>query len=357
MTHTAASDPLCLNPRGCPISGTPCPGECVFANVLQTMQPAILLFDLQARSIFFRNQAAGQFLARIGTDTFEELCGLLGGPEGSLDSPGARARDSQVLRVGASIFGYSIYHAGRFAWVFLRDITERTRLEALAGSIEWTNSLGYIFSTVRHELGNPVNSVKTALSVLSGGLDRFSKETIQEYIQGIQGEMSRVEQLLQTLKSFSAHERPDCQPRDLAAFLQGFSPLVERDLAQGGIRLTIEAEPGLPLVSMDPRGLNQVLINLVANAIDALQERHSPQIWIRARQEGGGVSVLVEDNGSGIRDQDMHRLFTPFFTTKVSGTGLGLVIVKKMLAEMGSTIHAEQRIPCGTRIQFNLEPA
>lgn len=353
------SCPTCLGTQVCPISYTACPGTetCVFAEVMQSLNTGILILDLKNQNVFFRNRVAAVVLVQLGEPGFDELSAkLLQEGERFEDLKESEARDNQ-LAVGSRLIGYSFYRSGDFVWTFLRDITERLRLEGIAESVEWMNSLGYVFLAVRHELGNPVNSIKTAVSVLRRGLDRFPKERVEEYLEWIENEVGRVETLLWSLKNFSIFEEPMMQAVEMAPFFESFRRLALPDLQARGISFTMELAPRLPMASADPRALQQILINLLANATDALDGQSEPSIGIRVSRENEQISVAVEDNGPGVSEENLARLFTPFFTTKEKGSGLGLVIVKKMVVRMNGTIRAERVSSGGTRLIFTIETA
>lgn len=317
----------------------------------------ILVLDLGCRQVVFENEAARRLLDEIGDHSYEGLGRLLmKGGRSFEDLVGDHVQGDSV-RVGSHVYGYSFYRSNGFVWVFLLDITERRRLEAIVESVEQMNSLGFIFSAVRHELGNPIHSIKAAVSVLRSGLDRFPKETVADYLESIEGELARAENLLRSLRNFSLFEQPEMKAVDLASFCSQLRPLVEPDLHARGIDLVIEVDPGLPLVNADVRALHQILINLVANAADALGGEPGPAIRIHVVSAAGGVTMTVEDNGPGVPEHLLPRIFTPFFTTKEHGTGLGLIIVKKMVTGMNGTIWMEPALPHGTRVSFTLGSA
>ncbi|MBL0311735.1 MAG: hypothetical protein IPP78_03275 [Holophagaceae bacterium] len=321
------------------------------------MDLMILVLDVENRIVVFENKAVMQLLDSVGDHSYQGLNTLLMKNGGTFEGLLDEHMKGESMRVGSRIYGYSFYRAGGFVWIFLRDITDRDRLQAIAESVEQMNSLGFIFSAVRHELGNPIHSIKAAVSVLRSGLDRFPKETVADYLESIAGELARAENLLRSLKNFSLFEQPQIKAMDLASFFSQLKPLIEPDLHARGIGLQIEFEPGLPLVSADVRALHQVLINLVYNAVEAFSNELEPIIQIRVVPGTGQVSVMVEDNGPGIPDHLRPRIFTPFFTTKEQGTGLGLIIVKKMVTGMNGTIWMEPVVPHGTRVSFTLVSA
>jgi PAS domain S-box-containing protein len=235
-----------------------------------------------------------------------------------------------------------------------RDITEKLRLESIAESVNTMNSIGYIFSGVRHEIGNPINSINMILGILSSKLPHLSQEAIRDYLDRITGQISRVEFLLRSLKSFNMYESQEPQPLRMVSFMELFLPLVRDDLEKKGIALELKLDPRADRVYADPRALQQVLVNLITNAVDALCERDHPMIALSVSPSDGFVHIKVEDNGCGMAEDKVMDLFKPFYTTKANGTGLGLVIVKKMITRMNGTIAIESRRDMGTIVTISL---
>lgn len=325
----------CTGATTCPISGSPCPGHCVFADILASISLGIIVFDLKRDDLLFCNKGARDLLERSSIPVnFARLSTLFLPAERR--PPGA-VLQPEPLHVGARIFGYTIYYAEAIAWVFVRDITQKARLEAVAEAVETTNNLGYVFSAVRHELGNPINSIKIALSVLQANLVSHSRETIAEYVDRMLSEIARVERLLRSLRSYSAYERPLVGPLDLREFFTDFVKLVEPMLNERGIQLVLDVDRSVTALC-DARALHQVLLNVITNASDALIDRDDPRIEIRCRALDNVVGIQIHDNGAGVSSEQQAHLFKPFSTTKPNGTGLGLVISRKLLAAMGGTI-------------------
>uniref|UniRef100_UPI0040577647 ATP-binding response regulator n=1 Tax=Candidatus Electronema sp. TaxID=2698783 RepID=UPI0040577647 len=229
--------------------------------------------------------------------------------------------------------------AGSFC-VIRRDQTEKKRLESIAEAANLMENVGFVFSGVRHELANPLNSLKMALSVLRRQMDTLSREKMREFLDRSMGEISRMEYLLSALKNFNLLEEQRPAPLDLAAFAEKFKRLHEQDLRQKGIRLELRAEEPGPLRALaDERALHQVLLNLLTNSVNALRKQPQPLIAITlARSKPRCIQLRFADNGCGISAQVRRQLFTPFFTTRINGTGLGLTLVKKMLTAMNGTV-------------------
>lgn len=235
-----------------------------------------------------------------------------------------------------------------------RDITEKLRLESIAESVNSMNNIGYIFAGVRHEIGNPVNSAKMMLSVLQMKLETATKEVIKSYVDRSLVEIGRVENLLRNLKNFNLYETPELKNLHLPSFLREFRNLVSEDLKQKSIAFIQNIADDAERARIDPRALQQVLINLVTNAADAVAGRKDPSIELNVRKEPGLVHIEVKDNGAGLTEKQQQDLFKPFYTSKQHGTGLGLVIVKKLLTRMNCGISVTSIPERGTTVNITV---
>ena len=231
-----------------------------------------------------------------------------------------------------------------------RDITGQKRLESIAEAANLMTNIGYIFSGIRHEIGNPINSIKMALTVLNNNMATYSREMIKEFTERCLGEIIRVEYLLRALKNFSMFETPDVSCVRLDLFIKDFVALVDDDFRKKDIAIHVELPNGPVFGYADPRAMHQVFLNLFTNAADALTDVEAPRITVVLKKETRLVCIEVSDNGIGMSESEIINLFQPFYTSKANGTGLGLVIVKKMLAKMNSTIKIRSQKGLGTRV-------
>ena len=237
----------------------------------------------------------------------------------------------------------------------LWDVTERVRLEAVAEAVTTMNNIGSIFAGIRHEIGNPINSAKMTLSVLKSKISTYSREVIEEYIERALGEISGVEYLLKTLKSFNMYETLGPQNVELKPFMDKFLSFLADDLGKKGITIESSFQPEAQWGYADPRALQQVMLNIMSNASDAMEGRDSPRIIVEVSKVDYIIRIKVTDNGCGISEEQQKRLFTPFFTSKPSGTGLGLVIAKKLLSKMNGTIEITSQRDEGTTVEILIQ--
>jgi PAS domain S-box-containing protein len=235
-----------------------------------------------------------------------------------------------------------------------RDVTDQRRLESIAEAVNLTDNIGYIFTSIRHELGNPLNSIKAGLNMLGRTIDSSPRETLRANFQKIFDEVNRVEYLLQAMKNFGMFEDLNLEPVELISFLEQFLSLLKNDFEKRSIQFNRRFAANEAWGSVDPRALHQVLLNLVTNAFDALEGKTAPEVTIGVAKSGGTIRLTIGDNGCGISQTHKQNLFKPFYTTKPNGTGLGLAIVKKTLAKMGGTIAIDSREAVGSIFTITL---
>lgn len=238
--------------------------------------------------------------------------------------------------------------------VVIRDVTEQKRLQAIAEAANNMNNIGFIFSGVRHEMGNPVNSIKVATSLLGDGYDSLDDGARKEYIGRITSDVQRLEALLKVLHSFSMFENLSLGPVELCAFIRDLMPTIEPDFAKAGIGLRCQFPEGGCRVLADRRALYQIVVNLMTNAFNALAGREGPSITVSVICVGESHRLEVEDNGSGMTREVKENIFKPFYTTRPGGTGLGLVICQKLVLAMNGYIDVDSDPGRGTRVAVSL---
>ncbi|ORJ61565.1 two-component system sensor histidine kinase NtrB [Geothermobacter hydrogeniphilus] len=325
------------------------------AALLDKLDIGIIVFDPTNGRIDYRNRAVFDILRDGGEELVgNQLLEMFNHPQGQ-ESGLTRPGTSRTLEFRGRMLGFSQYYIhDRCCCIFVRDITEKLRLESIAQAVNTMDNIGFIFSGIRHEIGNPLNSIKMTLSVLRNNLGKFPPETIEEYFDRAQQEIGRMEYMLKSLKNFSMFENVECREVDLAHFMDRFLPLLSRDIESKGISLRIDGFDNSVFVTIDPRALHQALLNLVSNAADALADTDRPTIAIRLRFSDHLAWIYVEDNGCGMTEDEQKRLFQPFCTNKPNGNGLGLVIVQKLLTKMNASIDVQSTPGRGTIMRIAL---
>lgn len=228
-----------------------------------------------------------------------------------------------------------------------RDVTEVKRLEEQLIQAEKLAAMGHMLAGVAHELNNPLTAILGVTELLRErtGLEDSAKRQLELTHR----QARRAARIVQNLLEFSRPASPQKKPVDLNSVIERTLQLHEHSLRRNSVAVDFHPQPELPGVIGDGNQLIQVLLNLVSNAEQAIREvRDTGRIQIRLAQSNGRVSVTVQDDGVGIKPENLPRLFDPFYTTKRpgGGTGLGLSICMSIIREHGGTIEAEG-LPAG----------
>lgn len=326
-----------------------------YRDVLENIHVGVIVLNTETATVEYCNPASSSLLRTLGiAPDFHAIREQL-----RFDSePASRTEVAGFARTVAQrnrLFGYRIYDISpQSICLFIHDITEKARLESIAQTVNTMDNIGIVFSGIRHEIGNPLNSMKMAMSVLRANLATFPAETVTAYVDRALAEIARMEYMLRALKSFSIFETFEISNVDLADFIVRFLQVVSDDFAARGVPLHF-SRPATPLVvQADPRALHQVLINLLANAADALAARPAPEVRIEIAAQDGFAWLQVRDNGCGMDEEQLRQLFLPFHTSKAGGNGLGLVITRKLLAGMACSIEIDSIVGYGTTATISL---
>lgn len=327
-----------------------------FAQLLEQIDIGILVLDLVQHQVDYCNAAVfdvlGDFSLCRSYERLHEL--FVVNAEGATDV-GSAGRSSHQVSIQDRLYGYTIYRAApRYCCIFVRDITEKNRLESIAQAINAMDNLGFIFSGIRHEIGNPLNSLKMALTALQKSSGEVSHDRLNEYLARALADVARMEYLLKSLKAFSLYESVELNEMSLIEFMEKFIALIEHDFHACGIRIKTRIPLTIGPVIIDERALHQALLNIFNNAAEALRGRENPEIDISAQMRGKLAWLTIRDNGPGINAEQKKHLFQPFNTSKPQGNGLGLVITRKLLAMMDGDIAIDSWPQRGTEVRVSL---
>jgi PAS domain S-box-containing protein len=252
----------------------------------------------------------------------------------------ARRRDGSEFPVEISL-SYVRTPAGLRAMAFVTDITERVLLERASRQAEKLAALGALSAGVAHELNNPLGIITSRIEVmlLEDDEQHALPEAIREDLRVLYRQTQRVSRLVQGLLSFARPTTPQRGPVNLNDVVREILTLAERQYEKTGLTITTALDRDLPSFSGDASALQQVALNLVSNAHQAMNGRGDVRIVTRrAPERADWIELVVSDNGPGIPADVVGRIFDPFFTTKSGGTGLGLAISSRIVQEHDGTM-------------------
>jgi PAS domain S-box-containing protein len=215
--------------------------------------------------------------------------------------------------------------------------------------------LGELAASVAHEVNQPLTAIVANAQAGRRWLGRAQPDIAEALaaLDGIVQASERAGQVVRRIRALARRTEPEHVALDLNALVQDTVELLQRELDRRPLALRVELAPGLAPVMGDRIELQQVLINLVMNALQAMDGLPDNRLDLRTRQDDGMARVSVRDSGPGIADADGARLFEPFFSTKADGMGLGLPICRSIIARHGGRI-AARSTPPGSTFSFDL---
>jgi signal transduction histidine kinase len=215
-------------------------------------------------------------------------------------------------------------------------------------------TIGKMAAHVTHEIRNPLSSIALNLELLEEELPASAEEA-NSLLRAIKAEVERLSGLSEQYLSVARQRPQQKRPEKLGEIVEEACEFVRRELSQAGITLQLSIEPavGERFLPVDEAQVRQALLNLLRNAREAMP--NGGRVVVKLLEaEGGGLDLIVDDEGVGMPSTTRERLFEPFFTTKQHGTGLGLAITRQIAEAHGGGIRVEAREPKGTRIVLHL---
>lgn len=254
----------------------------------------------------------------------------------------------RVLAVAGSVFLRDGAPGG--AVLVNQDVTERLALEQSARRAEKLAALGTLAAGLAHELNNPIGIISSRIEVmLMEAEGQPLPPRLLDDLRVLHRHAMRVARIAGGLLSFARPGRREEGPVDLNQVVEETLLLAEKQISRSGIRIRRALAPGLPRIRGDAGSLQQVVLNLVTNASDAISGAGEIRIETRMMPErAGAVQLAISDTGPGIEPEALPRIFDPFYTTKAEGTGLGLSVSHGIVRDHGGTIDVQSRPGAGT---------
>jgi len=264
------------------------------------------------------------------------------------------------LSVGEGVF------KGRRIFVgVVHDISDRkerdsriTELQSELLHVTRLTSMGQLASALAHELNQPLAAMLNyvnAAKLIAANLTDPQAQRLQDTLNKAGEQASRAGQIIRRLRDFLLRRESRHMPEDINAIVEEAAALSLVGATERGIVAVWDLKPNLAMVDVDRIQIQQVLVNIIRNAMEALQDSSTRQIRLStSAEETGYVSVSIADTGSGMSDEVARRLFEPFVTTKERGMGFGLSISRSIIEEHGGKIWAEPNPGGGTVFRFRL---
>lgn len=274
---------------------------------------------------------------------------------------------------GAALVGIAFYETGRIVQRMERIDTEKEELGQQLVRASRLAEIGEMATGIAHEINNPLQVMKSEQTLIDTILEDLKEKgeikesedlkEIEDSMAQVKLQIDRCAKITHAVLKFGRESEVISTDIDLGSFIPDIVSMVENKASVEGITVTQEISEDIPPIQGDPGQLQQVLINLFNNAIDAIVERHGSEggeLDIRAGlKEDGKVQISVKDNGAGISPENLKKVFSPFFTTKPvgKGTGLGLSVCYGIIDKMGGIMEVSSQKGAGTTFTIGLPAA
>jgi two-component system sensor kinase FixL len=277
----------------------------------------------------------------------------------------ARHRNGSTFPIELSV-GEAIIDEKRVFTGFIHDITQRQQtemrlqdLQAELAHVGRISEMGSLASSLAHELNQPLTAIanysEAARDLFSGKMDEEKTLLIQEALDETAKEAIRAGQIVARLRQFISQGEGERRPESLSRLIGEANALALIGSREHGIEVQIQLDQDADLIFVDRVQIQQVLINLIRNAIDAMLASATKSLTIRS--EAGPdelVTITIEDTGSGISESVAEQLFQPFVSTKETGMGIGLSICRDIVEAHGGRIWFEPSRDGGTIFHFTV---
>jgi PAS domain S-box-containing protein len=347
-------------------------GQAWLQSLIETTQDAVLSIDREGRVVLFnpaaerifgygRDEVIGQKVNMLMAEPYAtEHDQYISRYEktgearaiGRIRVVTAQRKNGEPFTIELSVTEIAIDQDVHYA-AFIRDISEKTRLQAQLMETERLAAIGSTAAKIGHELANPLNGMSLTIQLLEQRLNRLGDgvgSQLTPTAKRLKDEISRLQKLVGQFATISKREKYVFRPVNLRRLIDDIVEVQAPHLAQNGIEIQISLARDLPVMSIDGDKIKQALLNLVKNAGEAMP--HGGRITINAVMANGSVILEVTDTGEGIPlDVDA---FEPFLTTKKEGTGVGLVIVRQILTAHDGKISYRSKPGEGTTFRVEL---
>jgi signal transduction histidine kinase/pSer/pThr/pTyr-binding forkhead associated (FHA) protein len=234
---------------------------------------------------------------------------------------------------------------------------EETRYHRAMVQAERLAAVGQTIAALSHHIKNILQSLRSGNEILKMGIANKDDILLQQGWKLAEKGQGKIYNLVMDMLSYSKEREPAAELTDLNGLAREVVDLVEPRASELGVNLEVNFEQNLPLVPLDPEGIHRALLNILGNALDAVEGRKNPQVTVGTRldPEENWVRLLVLDNGVGIPPQQVIDIFKPFVSTKgARGTGLGLAVSRKILREHGGDIIVQSQQGKGSKFILRL---
>lgn len=337
-------------------------------TIFDSIHEGVIVTDAAGRAIYLNRAAAGFFGidrdASLGRRLDELVRGL--DWEGLSCSGETVSRDLEVFYPENRTLNFYVVpladtedpSATVGAAMILRDITQSRKMEEETIESERFSALTLLAAGVAHEIGNPLNSLDIHLQLMQRRIKKLparARQDLEESVEITRAEVARLDHIITQFLRAIRPQPVALQPAALNEIVRESLDFLEAEIRDRDILVETELDPALPLLDLDRDQLKQAFYNIIRNAFQAMKT--GGILRVRTWAEESRVCIAFADTGGGIDPENISRIFEPYFTTKEGGSGLGLLIVRRIVRAHGGEVAIESTRGRGLTLTIRLPRA
>ncbi|UCE08013.1 MAG: PAS domain S-box protein, partial [bacterium] len=250
------------------------------------------------------------------------------------------------ISLGRFLLGRKLVYQG-----IIHDVTKTKQLEREREHRKHLSLIGEMAARIAHEIKNPLASIQTGIQLLESQITDDGKQ--KSYYERLRGEIKRVDSILKGLLSYAREDQLNVKLVQINPIIRRFEELVKPTIQKHNLKLKIHMRDDLPQVFIDEQKIEQVLWNILLNAIQA--SKPGGRLYLNILRSDHGIDLRIRDEGSGIPEENLAKIFQPFFSTRTTGSGLGLAISKKIIELHKGQLKIESTLNRGTTVIIHLQ--
>lgn len=237
------------------------------------------------------------------------------------------------------------------AVISIKDITEEKTLRERLIATDKLKTLGRLAATVAHEIKNPLTAIKTYVDLLRIKIN--NEEFREKLLEDVPKEIERLDKFVNNLLNYSRHKKEEKTKLNVKEVVMNTLNFLKREIKKHNIEMSCEIEEDALILASEDQ-IKHILMNLLLNAIDAVKDNEAPIIKVYSSINNQYIKLIIEDNGKGIDEKKLGKVFEPYYTTKKEGVGLGLSITQQMVKKNGGEISVKSELGIGTKFIITL---